>query len=175
MTSLMACGTQHNPDKTFGHLLKGTFYYEPESFDWTTLGGALALVPIYRGDGIPESTDVPNPFIQAGSEELSEELIALNINYDSYDPERSFQLAEQIAAIPKIDSAKAFVFDQQVFVGAESWRGHRGLGQQIYQTVQRTEPGKEIRISLDPDIFIRLGDIDHYLNGGGYYQFGENN
>lgn len=175
MNSLMGCGTSHNPDKTFGHLLKGTFYYEPASFDWETLGGAFALVPLYREDGSPETTDAPDPFVLAGSEELSEELNALNINYESFDPERSYQLSEQVAAIPKIDSAKAFVFDQHVFVGAETWRDHRRLGQQIYQLAQRTEPEKEIRISLDPDVFIRLGDIDHHLNDGGYYKFGEHN
>lgn len=173
MTSLMACGTPHNPDQTFGHLMKGTFYYEPESFDWNTFTGALVLVPRYAEDGIPKSTDVPSPFVQAGREELNEELSKLNISFDSYDPEQSYRLAEQLAAIPKIDDAKVFVFDQQVLVGAETWRDHDRLRQQIYQTAQRAVPGKEIHISLDPDIFNQLGNMDHYLNGG-YYKFGEN-
>lgn len=172
--SITACGTPHNPDNTFGHLMKGTFYYEPESFDWHTFGGAFALIPLYRGEGSPEAVLTPNPFVETGREELNEEFGTLPIDFETYDPDRSYRLAEQIAAIPKIDGAKAFVFDQKVFVGAESWVNHDRLGQEVYQTIQRTEPGKEIHISFDPDLFVRLGDIDHYLNGS-YYPFGEDN
>jgi hypothetical protein len=164
ISSVIACGAPHDPDGTFGQSIKGTFYDHPERADYSPFG-VLVAMPRYRegakGAGNAEApTDSPRALSRTEDAELN----TFDLNSNSYDPDLSRIVENHVEAIPGVNDARVFVFAYHAFVGIDA-NGNEEflLHQQVYQTVQRQVAGREVRISDDPSIFTRLGDVEHQL------------
>jgi hypothetical protein len=166
ITSVIACGAPHNPDGTFGQSIKGTFYDHPERADYSPFG-VLVAMPRYREgakdaerEDAPGPTDSPRALNLTGDAELN----TFDLNPNSYDPDLSRIVENHVEAISGVNDARVFVFAYHAFVGIDASGNEEFLlHQQVYQTVQRQVAGREVRISDDPSIFTRLGDVEHQL------------
>lgn len=167
ITSVIACGAPHDPDGTFGKSIKGTFYDHPERADYSPFG-VLVAMPRYRegakGTRNREApTDSPRALNRTGDAELN----TFDLNPNSYDPDLSRIVENHVEAIPGVNHARVFVFAYHAFVGIDAnERQEFLLHQQVYQTVQRQVVGREVRITDDPNVFTRLGDVEHELHLG---------